>query len=106
MTILENLEKLRDGGRDDKLLHFSLATEYLKVERFAEAAAAAARAVEIDPEYSAAWKIRGKALAAAGQALEAGEVFRLGIAVAERSGDIQAAKEMRVFLKRLARSAT
>lgn len=101
MSILENLERLRDDGRDDKLLHFSLANEYFKAERFDEAAAAAARATELDPEYSAAWKVRGKALAAAGRAAEAGEVFERGIEVAERHGDIQAAKEMRVFRRRL-----
>jgi Tfp pilus assembly protein PilF len=106
MSVLENLERLRAGGRDDKLLHFSLASEYLKVERCDEAAAAAARAIELDPEYSAAWKVRGKALAGAGRAAEAGEVFEQGIEVAQRHGDIQAAKEMGVFLKRLRKDAT
>ena len=84
MSILEKLERLRAGGRDDKLLHFSLASEYFKAERFDEAAEAAARATELDPEYSAAWKIRGKALAGAGRAAEAGEVFEQGIEIAER----------------------
>jgi tetratricopeptide (TPR) repeat protein len=105
VSILENLERLRAGGRDDALLHFSLAGEYLKAERLDEAAAAAARATELDPEYSAAWKIHGKALAAAGRAGEAVSVFEQGIETAERHGDIQAAKEMRVFLKRLRKDA-
>ena len=73
MSILENLERMRASGRDDKLLHFSLAGEYLKADRFDEAAASAARATELDPEYSAAWKLRGKALAGAGRVTEAGE---------------------------------
>ncbi len=106
MGILDNLERLRAGGRDDKLLHFSLANEYFKAERFGEAAAAAARATELDPDYSAAWKIRGKALAGAGRVAEAGEVFAQGIETAERHGDIQAAKEMQVFLKRLRKHAS
>ncbi|MEJ2577013.1 MAG: hypothetical protein P8106_10165, partial [Gammaproteobacteria bacterium] len=56
--------------------------------------------VELDPQYSAAWKLYGKALAALERQAEAAEVYRRGIAVAERRGDVQAAKEMRVFLKR------
>jgi len=43
----------------------------------------------------------GKALAAAARPAEAQEAYRQGIAAAERKGDVQAAKEMKVFLKRL-----
>jgi hypothetical protein len=39
---------------------------------------------------------------ASGARAEASAAYSQGIAVAERRGDIQAAKEMRVFLKRLA----
>ena len=62
-----------------------------------------ARAVELNPEYSAAWKIYAKALVAAGREDEAREAYNHGIAAATRNGDIQAAKEMTVFLKRLNR---
>ena len=58
-------------------------------------------AVRLDPEYSAAWKALGLALTAAGRAAEAERSYERGIAVAERRGDQQAAKEMRVFSKRL-----
>jgi Tfp pilus assembly protein PilF len=61
------------------------------------------RALEHDPEYSAAWKLYGKALADNGQASEALDVYRRGIAVAERKGDKQAAKEMQVFARRIER---
>jgi predicted Zn-dependent protease len=59
--------------------------------------------VELNPEYSAAWKIYGKALTASGRENEAREAYAQGIAAANRNGDIQAAKEMSVFLRRLKR---
>ena len=54
-----------------------------------------------DPRYSAAWKLLGKAQSEAGALVEARETFRQGIAAAEATGDIQAAKEMTVFAKRI-----
>jgi hypothetical protein len=42
----------------------------------------------------------GKALATSGNHAEAVDVLAQGIEVAERSGDLQAAKEMGVFRKR------
>ena len=100
MSVVENLEAMLAAGREDALLRFSLGNAYLK-DRPALAAEHLARAVELDPAYSAAWKLYGKALAAAGRADEAREAYRRGIEVAEEKGDIQAAKEMRVFLRRL-----
>ncbi len=55
----------------------------------------------LDPGYSAAWKLYGKVLAEQGLTDEAIQAYEKGITLAESRGDIQAAKEMRVFLKRL-----
>ena len=54
-----------------------------------------------DPRYSAAWKLLGKAESEAGLLIEARATYRQGIAAAEARGDIQAAKEMTVFAKRI-----
>jgi len=102
MSLVENLESMLAAGRDDALLRFSLGNAYLN-DRPALAAEHLARAVELNPGYSAAWKIYGKALAGAGREDEAKEAYRHGIAAAKRNGDIQAAKEMGVFLRRLER---
>ena len=56
-----------------------------------------------DPGYSSAWKAYGRALAGAGRAEEAVDTYRCGIEAAESRGNIQAAKEMRVFARRLQR---
>lgn len=95
------LEQLLDKGRDDALLRFSLGGACLKEGDPDTAAEHLARAVEHDAGYSAAWKLLGRALAEAGRTAEAADAWTRGIDAAERRGDVQAAKEMRVFLKRL-----
>ena len=98
---IASLEKMLDGPRDGALLRFSLGNEYLKAGAAAEAANCFAAAVARDPNYSAAWKALGKAHAEAGNPAAALAAYQQGIAVAEAKGDIQAAKEMAVFAKRL-----
>ena len=56
-----------------------------------------------DPGYSAAWKLLGRALEACEDFSGALDAYREGIAVAERKGDKQAAKEMQVFARRIER---
>lgn len=102
MSMRENLEKMLAAGRDSPLLRFSLGEILFKEDRPADAVVHLRAAVEQDPDYSAAWKFYGKALAAQGETEAAAEVFDKGIATAEDRGDKQAAKEMRVFRKRLA----
>ena len=101
MGMIDNLEALRARGQESALLRYSLGNEYLKLEETTAAIEHLARAVELDPEYSAAWKLYGKALAAAGRQQAALDAFDRGISAAETKGDVQAAKEMRVFRKRV-----
>jgi len=101
MATIENFEKLLAAGRDNPLLRFSLGNEYLKAGRPADAATHLQSAVAQDPKYSAAWKLLGKALTETGDRDGAMAAYREGIAVAEARGDVQAAKEMGVFLRRL-----
>lgn len=98
--LLENFKKMLDKDSSNPLLHYSLGNEYFKQEDFQHAENHLRRAVELSPEYSAAWKILGKVLSADGRFEEAVAVLTEGIEVAEQKGDIQAAKEMKVFLKR------
>lgn len=104
--LVSRLEQMLASGQDSALLRFSLGSEYLRAGDASEACVHLARAVEQKPDYSAAWKLLGKATADAGNTDEAAKVYARGIAVAEEHGDIQAAKEMRVFLKRLQKAAT
>ena len=99
--LIANLEALLAQGNDAPGLRFALATRYLDVGDAAAAERHAEAAVALDATYSAGWKVLGQARAAAGDAAGAAESFRRGIEVADARGDRQAAKEMRVFLRRL-----
>jgi Tfp pilus assembly protein PilF len=103
MPMIERLEQLLASGKDNALLRFSLGSEYVKAGDAARACVHLARALEHDPEYSAAWKLYGKALTEIGRTSEALDAYRRGIAVAERKGDKQAVKEMAVFARRIER---
>lgn len=98
---LANLLKLLGGPRDGALLRYSLGNEFLKAGDMAQAIEHLREAVRRDPAYSAAWKLLGKALTDDGRTDEALAAYREGIAVAEKKGDVQAAKEMKVFSRRL-----
>ncbi len=101
MSAIQNFQKLLAAGQDSALLRYSLGSAYHKEGQLDPAIEQLARAVQQDPHYSAAWKLYGKVLAEAGRAEQAVQAYTQGIAVAEENGDIQAAKEMRVFLKRV-----
>lgn len=98
---ITKLEALLTKGQDNALLRYSLGTAYLKQKDFTQAIEHLAKSITFDPLYSAAWKSYGKALAENQQISEAIEAYTQGIQVAEQKGDIQAVKEMKVFLKRL-----
>jgi len=99
--LINNFEALLTQGQDNALLRFGLGNAYFKQQDFVQAAQHFAKAIEFEPQYSAAWKNYGKALTENQQIQEAIQVYTQGIAVAEAKGDKQAAKEMMVFLKRL-----
>jgi predicted Zn-dependent protease len=98
---LDALLKLIDGPRDNALLRHSIGLVHLEAGRPAEAVPCFRAAVDKDPRFSAGWKMLGKALAEAGDAEGARGAYERGIAVADERGDVQAAKEMKVFLRRL-----
>lgn len=101
MSIIDNFEGMLAKGQDSALLRFSLGNAYLNAGDTAKAVLHLRTAVELDPKYSAAWKLLGKSLTENRQGDEAIAVFEQGIEVAEGRGDKQAAREMQVFLKRL-----
>ncbi len=101
MDPITNLEKLIADGKDGATLRFALGTAYFKQEKMNHAIRHLGAAVEMNPGYSAAWKLLGKAHASTGQIDEARHSYERGIAVAQERGDAQAAREMQVFLRRL-----
>lgn len=95
------LQKMLENGQDNLLLRFGLGQALLKQGDYTSAINHFEKSLEFDPQHSAAWKLLGKALAGNEQIEQARIAYQQGIKVAESKGDIQAVKEMRVFLKRL-----
>jgi len=104
MGMLENLQAMLAAGQDNPLLRFTLGNILLKQGEIQGAVEHLRQAVTQDPGYSAAWKVYGKALQALGDSAGAVKTYEAGIAAALKKGDVQAAKEMQVFLKRLNKS--
>jgi predicted Zn-dependent protease len=103
MAQLEALLKLVGTPRDTALLRYSLGNEFLKIGNTEHAILHLRASLEREPTYSAAWKVLGNALARADRIEEALDAYRRGIAVAEARGDVQAAKEMKIFARRIER---
>jgi Tfp pilus assembly protein PilF len=101
VALRANLELMLKRGQDSPLLRFSLGNECLKEGDRLAAIEHLRKAIEQNRHYSAAWKLLGEAYAGAGSIERAAQVYEEGIAVATEHGDVQAAKEMRVFLRRL-----
>ena len=103
-TALAAFERMLASGKDGAMLRFSLANEYLKAADTASALEHLGHAVHLDPKYTAAWKLYGKALNDAGREVDALDAYRRGIAVAREKGDRQAEREMTVFARRIERA--
>jgi tetratricopeptide (TPR) repeat protein len=94
------LRELLARDPDDATSAFALGRALLELGRHEEAQAPLRRAVAIQPSYSAAWRDLGRALLASGNAAEAARVLEAALPEADRSGDLQTAREMRTFLRR------
>jgi len=104
-TLIANLRTQLGGPRDGALLRYSLGNALLAAGEPAQAVLQLREALTFDPNYSAAWKVLGKAQLSLQDSAAAADAWREGIAVAHAHGDVQAEKEMAVFLKRLAKEA-
>lgn len=98
--MITRFEAMLAAGQDAPMLRLSLASALAAAGRTADAIPHLERALELDPGYSAAWKLLGRNLLDAGEAARAIEVCERGIVVAREKGDMQAVKEMEVFAKR------
>lgn len=79
---------------EDAMVWYGLASEYLKVERWADAAEALRNVVRFNPNYTAAYQMLGSALMKQGAADEARRAWGEGIEVATRTGAWKARQHM------------
>ena len=101
MGLRETLEARLAGGQDDAMLRLSLAQLHLRESDWAAARDHAVACLGHDPGQAAASKVLGKALEALGDTPGAAAAYRAGIERARAGGQIQTAREMEVFLRRL-----
>ena len=105
-SAVDRMRAMCDGPHDGALLRVALANALLAQVDRAAGIAELRRALEFDPDYSAAWKLLGKTLVDTGDPQSAIEAYRQGIAAAVKRRDKQAEKEMTVFLRRLEKAQT
>ena len=103
MSQIDAFKAMLERGQDSEMLRFTLGNAYFAEKAYADAVEHFRAAVAQKPNYSAAWKMLGRALAANEALSEALSAFDQGLAVAESNGDKQTAKEMTVFRRRVVR---
>lgn len=101
MSQIDTFEAMLARGQDSEMLRFTLGNAYFADKQFELAIPHLQQAVVFKPDYSAAWRVLGRALAANGQLNEAKLAYDKGEQVAEANGDKQTAKEINVFRKRV-----
>jgi uncharacterized protein HemY len=103
MTNTDNLEKLLAKGMDSALLRFGLGSAYFNTGNYAKAEEHLRSCVALDSDYTAAFKLLGKALYHQQKWQAAAAVFSQGCSSAVQNGDKQAEKEMQVFTQKIKR---
>lgn len=101
MNQIDTFEAMLARGQDNEMLRYTLGNAYFARQEYGKAIEHLRKAVDIKPDYSAAWRVLGRALAGDGQLLAARDAFDKGEKVAEANGDKQTAKEINVFRKRV-----
>lgn len=84
---------------EDAMIWYGLASEYVKLERWNEAAEALRHVVRLNPDYTAAYQMLGTALSNQGEKQEAHRAWTDGIEVATRTGAWKARQHMEGLLK-------
>jgi predicted Zn-dependent protease len=83
---------------EDALVWYGLASEYMKLENWGEAAKALRQVVRINPDYTTAYQMLGTALLNGGEKDEARRAWTGGIEAATRTGAWKARQHMEGLL--------
>ena len=95
---LEIFETMAREQPDNAMIWYGLASEYFKVERWGEAAAALRSVVRVNPDYTAAYQMLGTALLNQGLKEEARRAWTAGIETADRTNAWKARQHMEGLL--------
>ena len=95
---IDALAALAEAQPQEPLVWYGLANEYLKLERWREAADALRRVVELNADYTSAYQMLGTALASLGEREEARRAWERGVEAANRTGAWKARRHMERLL--------
>ncbi|HEY0384425.1 MAG TPA: tetratricopeptide repeat protein [Pyrinomonadaceae bacterium] len=95
---LEIFEAMAREQPDDAMVWYGLSNEYIKAERWSEAASALGNVVRVNPDYTAAYQLLGTALINQGLTAEARLAWAAGIEAANRTGAWKARQHMEGLL--------
>ena len=101
MTRLDRMKKLVEIDPKSEITHFGLGQASYDEGLFAEGAAAMARAIEIKPDYTAAYEILGRCLEKMEKLEEAEAVYLKGIEIGTQKGDLIPTEKMKARLNRV-----
>lgn len=100
---IAQLRQLLQFDPDDSLTWYLLGNELLHDDQFQPAAEALHKALQLNPDHTAAMRRLGDAYRQQGRTRQARDAYEQAIALAERTGDLQVAREARAFLKKIER---
>lgn len=83
---------------EDAMVWYGLASEYVKLERWGDAANALRNVVRLNPNYTAAYQMLGTALVNQGEPDAARRAWAEGIEVAARTGAWKARQHMEALM--------
>ena len=89
---------MAESQPDDAMIWYGLANEYVKLERWSEAAEALTRVVRLNADLTAAYQLLGTALVHLGRREEARRAWTQGIETANRTGAWKARQHMEGLL--------
>ena len=95
---IEAFEEMIKDNPDEVMVWYGLATEYSKLERWADAANALRNVLRCNPDYTAAYQMLGSVLVSLDEKAEARRVWTEGIETATRMGAWKAAQHMKGLL--------
>lgn len=98
---IEALRKMLARGQDSAMLRFGLGKALLDEQQAGEAVEHFESCVAQDADYSAAWKLLGRAHQQLGDREAARSAWQQAVAAAARKGDKQTEREAQVLLKKL-----
>jgi len=101
MTRMERMRKLVEIDPQSEITHFGLGQACYDEGLYAEGAAAMARAIEIKPDYTAAYEILGRCLEKLEKWEEAEAVYQKGIEIGKQKGDHIPTEKMTARLNRV-----